>query len=355
MLSFRSSLTALLAAASLTTASAYLNYTTVTGIFLQDNNATNATTFNFTASNFGLINRTYPSDSSCPKPASGELTQWQLLAHYISGLNKKAASNVQYRLFWFGRHGEGYHNAAESYYGTPAWNCYYSELDGNATVIWADAHLTPKGVQQAQIVNAFWAKEISEQKIPFPQKYYVSPLSRCLATAQLSFEGLDLPKKYPFVPEVKELFREGISGHTCDHRSSKTYIHEQFPTYTFEKGFVENDPLWVALHGETNVDQLIRSKKVLDQVYAELTKETEFVSVTSHSGEIGALLQVLGHRSFSLSTGAVIPVLVKAEKLEEPAPTTVTQAYTVLATCTSPPTITASTCNDCSCCTASAR
>jgi hypothetical protein len=26
---------------------------------------------------------------------------------------------------WTGRHGEGYHNVAESYYGTPAWNVSY--------------------------------------------------------------------------------------------------------------------------------------------------------------------------------------------------------------------------------------
>lgn len=210
-------------------------------------------------------------------------------------------------------------------------------------------------MKQAQSVNAFWAKEISEQKIPLPQKYYVSPLDRCLATAQLSFQGLDLPKRYPFIPEVKELFRESISGHTCDRRSSKTYIHDQFPAYIFENGFVENDPLWEALHGETTIDQEIRSKQVLDQVYAELTKETEYVSVTSHSGEIGALLEVLGHRSFSLSTGAVIPVLVKAETLEKPTPITASQAYTMLATCTRPPTVTASACDNCSCCTELAR
>lgn len=107
-MAFRAALTTFLALSSLRTVSAYLNYTTVTGIFLQDDNATNATTFDFTATNFGLINRTYPSDSSCPQSASGDLTQWQLFAHYLSYLNKNAPSSVQYRLFWFGRHGEGY-------------------------------------------------------------------------------------------------------------------------------------------------------------------------------------------------------------------------------------------------------
>ena len=49
---------------------------------------------------------------------------------------------MAYKVLFLGRHGDGIHNAAESYYGTPAWNCYYSELDGNGTVVWADALLT---------------------------------------------------------------------------------------------------------------------------------------------------------------------------------------------------------------------
>ena len=83
--------------------------------------------------------------------------------------------------------------------------CYWSEKDGNATVTWADAHLTENGITQAQIANAFWAKEIAQQKIPVPQTYYTSPLSRCLATANITFSGLTLPSREPFIPEVKEV------------------------------------------------------------------------------------------------------------------------------------------------------
>ena len=266
---------------------AYLNYTTVTGYFLQDDPSTNATTFNFTATNFGLINRTYPTDSTCDPHGTG--TQWSRFACQVDALNKAAPSGVSYRVLYMGRHGDGFHNDAEAFYGTPAWNCYYSELDGNATVTWSDAHLSPAGVTQAKAVNAFWAHEIATQKIPVPQVYYTSPLTRCLQTANYSFHGLDLPPgSTPFIPEVKELFRESISGHTCDRRSSKTYIHENFPSYTFEAGFVENDELWEALHGETTIDQEIRSRKVLDSVFA--VDHSTYVSITSHSGEIGAIL-----------------------------------------------------------------
>jgi hypothetical protein len=92
-------------------------------------------------------------------------------------------------------------------------------------------------------VNKFWKTEIVEQKIPTPQRYYTSPLTRCLTTANLTFFGLDLLAFHPFVLEVKELLRETISGHTCDRRGSKTYIHTAFPTYTFENGFTDNDTL----------------------------------------------------------------------------------------------------------------
>jgi len=264
----------------------YFNYTTVDGYFLQDEPGTNASSFNFMTTNFGLLNRTYPRDQTLHIHNS---TQWQRFQHQLAKLNHEAPRDTQYKLLYMGRHGEGYHNAAESYYGTPAWNCYYSEQDGNSTVTWADAHLTPLGVNQALAVNRFWASEIKEQKIPRPESYYTSPLTRCLQTANLTFSGLVLQAQHPFIPEVKELFREGISGHTCDHRCSKTYIHNSFPSYRIEPGFTENDELWEALHGETSINQDIRSKKVLDQVFS--TDCSTYISITSHSGEIASLLR----------------------------------------------------------------
>jgi len=187
-----------------------------------------------------------------------------------------------------GRHGEGYHNAAETYYGTPAWNCYWSEKDGNGTSVWADAHIDAAGIAQAQIAADFWASRITLQKIPLPESYYTSPLTRCLETANVTFSTLDLPRDRPFVPVVKELFRESISGHTCDRRSNRTYIRENFPGYVIEEGFSEEDLLWKPLLGEVPLDQELRSKKVLDEVFQ--SDPHTWISITSHSGEIGSIL-----------------------------------------------------------------
>jgi broad specificity phosphatase PhoE len=142
------------------------------------------------------------------------LTQWQKFEAQVNWLNANAPLNTVYKVFFAGRHGEGYHNAAQTYYGTPGWNCYWAEINGNATAEWDDADLTPNGVNQALVAHNFWQHEIAVQKIPYPQSYYVSPLTRCLKTANLTFSGLDLPVYYPFLPMIKELLREGISIHT---------------------------------------------------------------------------------------------------------------------------------------------
>lgn len=66
-----------------------------------------------------------------------------------------------------------------------------------------------------------------------------------------------------------------------------------FPGYKIEAGFTEDDELWEALHGETNDDQDIRSKKVLDQVFS--TDDSTYISITSHSGEIASILRGTPH------------------------------------------------------------
>jgi hypothetical protein len=186
------------------TASTYINYSAVTGYFVQDDNATSPDGFDYSLYNFGLINQTYDTDTDA------SLTQWQRFAKKLEDLQDNAPTNVQYKLAFMGRHGEGNHNAMESYVGTPAWNCYWALLEGaNSSFIYADAPVTEDGIEQAVKANAYWASRIAEEKIPFVESYYTSPMRRCLETAELTFASLDLPKKHPFKPTIKEGLREG--------------------------------------------------------------------------------------------------------------------------------------------------
>jgi hypothetical protein len=62
-----------------------------------------------------------------------------------------------------------------------------------------------------------------------------------------------------------------------------------FPTFTFEKGFEMEDPLWDPIVRETDSSQDARSKIVLDDVFS--TDDGTYLSISSHSGEIGSILR----------------------------------------------------------------
>ncbi|KAM3546357.1 hypothetical protein ARSEF1564_000632 [Beauveria bassiana] len=315
-----------------------IKYSSVPGYFLQDDPATDPSKFDYAEHNLGLIERSYPTDKSFD--SDGTKTQWQRFARWVAHLNNNNChkdSSVRFKVLVMGRHGQGYHNAAESYYGTPAWNCYWAELDGNGTSTWADPKLTPQGLAEASKASAFYKSRFQEHGMPFFESYYSSPLTRCVQTAQGTFAGLALPAARPFAPIIKELFRESISIHTCDHRSNKTYIRSIAPQFTFEAGFTEEDELWRGKQGEgeTSDGQKARNKVVLDDVFTN--DANTWISITSHSGEIASLLGVLNHRKFGLQTGQIIPVLVKAEVVQRPTTTSSIVSFTSEATCNAPP------------------
>lgn len=283
----------------------------VPNVLKQSDPATDPSDFDNNATNFGLVDRRYPSDHA----TTSSSTDWQRFARYMHYLQSTSGPTTKYKVLYFGRHGEGYHNVAEAYYGTQAWDDYWSKLDGNGTVSWVDAHLTDIGKQQALAARQFIDDQLHPRAMPVPDHYYVSPMYRCLQTAQLTWTGLefDLPAEKPFVPIIKEKLREVLGEHTCDKRSTKTVIHSAFPDFPIEEGFTEKDELWRADHRETHAEHDVRTKELLEEIFD--TDDGMFISLTSHSGAIASFLRVLGHREFMLPTGGMMPVAVKARKV----------------------------------------
>ncbi|CBF77060.1 hypothetical protein AN4653.2 [Aspergillus nidulans FGSC A4] len=308
------------------TTESHFHFSTVTGIFLQDEESTNPDNFNYASSNFGLINRRYPSDSDSSSSDAEPETQWPRLATYITYLNATASQGTVYKLLFLGRHGQGVHNVAESRYGTPLWDCRYSLLKGDEHGDWFDAHLTELGISQARVAHEAWKAQI-KNGIPAPQSYYVSPLMRCCETAKVTFEGVGLPgtETGNFRPVVKELLRETLGLHTCDARSPKSAIAAAYPTYIFEPGFSEEDLLHKADVRESDSARDARFYEFLSEIFAH--DGNSVLSLTAHSGAIMSILSVVGHRPFTLETGGVIPVLVKAESRAGPAPERVIEPW----------------------------
>ncbi|KAI4717450.1 phosphoglycerate mutase family protein [Aureobasidium sp. EXF-10727] len=288
-------------------------FSVVENIFKQGLPGTDADTFEYAKENFGLIQQEYPSDTTLDDAANK--TQWQRFEHHIRELNAHAEEGVEYKVLYLGRHGQGYHNVAESRYGTKLWDEYWAKQEGDEHAHWADAHLTPIGEHQALDVHAFWTTALAQAKVPAPETYYTSPFYRCLQTAWLSFHSLSLPTDKPFIPIVKELLRETNGVHTCDRRGDSSVIRKDFPTYVLEQGLPETDVSWTATHRETPAEHILREHICLEQIWDEQSNRGMFLSLTAHSGTIAAVLGAVGHRRFALPTGGVIPVAVRGEKL----------------------------------------
>ncbi|KAL8752976.1 MAG: hypothetical protein Q9184_005565 [Pyrenodesmia sp. 2 TL-2023] len=287
------------------------SYSTVPGYFLQDDDTTIPQNFDYISTNFGLVNRTYSSDTH-DEDQKDSTTQWQRFENEVKGLNDEADEGVVYKVLYLGRHGQGVHNVAEQRYGRAEWDRHFASLPGDLHGPWSDAHLTPLGISQALAVHAFWAHQLPHALTPAPQSYYASPLYRCLQTANLTFQHLNLPADRPYRPIVKERLREVFGVHTCDRRSRLSLLKSEFPNCAFEAGMSEEDEWWEAGHRESDAEIDVRVGRLLDEVFG--ADESSFISFTSHSGAICSLLRVLGHREFRLATGAVIPVLVRAER-----------------------------------------
>ncbi|EZF70312.1 hypothetical protein H105_07371 [Trichophyton soudanense CBS 452.61] len=285
-----------------------ISYSTVPGYFLQDDPAVDPKTFDYAKEGFGLIDQAYDTDETLD--AELKKLPWRRFEHKVRSLNKHAASNVRFAVLFLGRHGQGFHNVAEAYYGTKAWDDYWSKLDGNGTITWSDAHLTEEGIRQAKVARDTWAAQM-KNSIPLPEVYYASPLDRCLATAKFTFSELELPPSKPFIPTVKELLRETLGVHTCDRRSYRDYIQSTYPKYKIEPGFTQQDMLWDPNVRESDSDRDARLKKLLDDIFSH--DKSTFMSLTAHGGAIRSILNVIGHREFGLQTGAVLPVLIRIE------------------------------------------
>lgn len=74
--------------------------------------------------------------------------------------------------------------------------------------------------------------------------------------------------------------------HSCDKRSSKTYISTRFPFLDFEPGFAEEDPWWKPDEKETFEHHMGRTAHFLEQVFAH--DKATFVGLWGHHGNVRA-------------------------------------------------------------------
>ncbi|KZS91549.1 phosphoglycerate mutase-like protein [Sistotremastrum niveocremeum HHB9708] len=225
-------------------------------------------------------------------------------------LKGQCGEDQRVKLLWIARHGEGYHNVGINKYGPETWNGPLARVNGDGEIVWGpDPLLTPVGESQAKALNEAWKAAVASG-MHTPERWYCSPMRRTASTLELTFDSL-LP---PHIrPKFIENLREHHGVHTCDKRISRTELGSLFPNFEFPDPFSEEDILWDPDHRETEEELRTRLSKAIEEVILDGWDST-FISITSHSGAIRAMLKVIGHPPVQLQTGGVVPVILKISK-----------------------------------------
>ncbi|RFU35071.1 hypothetical protein B7463_g1270, partial [Scytalidium lignicola] len=223
----------------------------------------------------GLIHRQYETDNLIRGP---QKSTWERFAFYVEHLNTQNPGSTIYKVLYLTRHGLGYHNAFETKVGKTAWNDHWSHLNGDGQIIWADSKLNEDGIEQARWLGQFWIDAIVNENIHVPETIYTSPLTRALETTRLVFTDVVKEKEIKYKPIIKELLRERLTDHTCDRRSTSSWIKKQFPDFVIESALSEEDELWRKDRFETDDEHLARKQQVLEDIF--MTDENTFIALT---------------------------------------------------------------------------
>lgn len=154
-------------------------------------------------------------------------SRWANLAAHVAGLNAQAGPDTSFKLVFVQRHGEGWHNVAETFYGhgsavrppvcgrpycaplvDPAdrpsppssraspsqrWCDEYARRYFADGMVWGpDPELTPAGLEQASDVARAWAAEVRDggAAAVLPKVLWASPLKRAAMCVALLLTGL---------------------------------------------------------------------------------------------------------------------------------------------------------------------
>ncbi|KAI8959028.1 phosphoglycerate mutase-like protein [Daldinia sp. FL1419] len=274
----------------------------------------------------GILSRDYDYSSN-NLVHDKELPQWAKFEHYIKYLNQKHVDDgISYKLVYVIRHGRGVHNVKmdelkvseeagklEIVDGKALnWKNHWSHKDGDGKVKWDDARLVNEGIEEAKMLSKLWLDEAQRDALPLPGTIYTSPLARCLDTTKLVYTPIMDMRGRRLEPIVKEKLRERITDHTCDRRSSRSWIKQNYPNYIIEEGFSELDTSWKADSAESLEQHIDRIQQLLDDIFAHDT--SPIISLTTHSYTITALLAVIGYPKFMVNEGTIVALFIKAEK-----------------------------------------
>lgn len=240
------------------------------------------------------------------------------------------------KLVFLVRHGQAISNWLSEELGPDEWykveqTCAYDAGNGTVHNVF-DAELTNLGEDQAHSLNlmlkeAGWFDKLTGGQ---PVRVVVSPLSRCLTTARIVMNGIQVDHT-----NVEELVRETLGEDTCDARRSVSdpdpedrskmegpcsFDHglvSKYPDYQFKVAgedkttfglFSDKDEMWTKNKRERQHHQVKRAEKFLYTLFENAPEPVIFV--VTHSGFTRSVLLAVHHEPYRPQNAELVPVIV---------------------------------------------
>ncbi|KAK0270136.1 putative phosphoglycerate mutase pmu1 [Friedmanniomyces endolithicus] len=178
---------------------------------------------------------------------------------------------------------------------------------------WEDAKLTSRGETEAGVVRQVWERAMATEWIASQDRYFGSPLVRCLQTANLTYHALSEATTAPtatFPLTLSEGLREIHGVHTCDRHGSRASISSAFDFIDFDDDVPEVAGAWQQGHRETPDAAQGRLQDWAERLFCK--EKGPFVSATTHTGAIRALYRAIGHPDVLVARGSLTPLTIKA-------------------------------------------
>lgn len=201
----------------------------------------------------------------------------------LFSLNNKNYNSATSKIVHFIRHAEGTHNLNEEQSKLP---------------LHFDATLTPKGIQQCKTLAQSTVKLNVDAVL-------VSPLTRCLETARISFPHLydntatadsDSNNDNDGVPFIAhEEWRETVNF-LCDSRRTKQTLIESYPRVNFDCITHDIDPIWKHYEEKFGCYKTHTTKRESDDASALYERSQSAWKVLLERSEKN--LALVGHSAF---------------------------------------------------------
>ncbi|KAL0252684.1 hypothetical protein I308_102076 [Cryptococcus tetragattii IND107] len=241
---------------------------------------------------------------------------WAEFKKRIAELQQRCGEGEAIKVIFAARHGQAEHNTIKERYQIP------DEI-GQILYPILDPDLTDLGRSQAAALGYALQRE-AKRGMPLPSKWYVSPMKRAGETCGIEWgwlfeESKGKGKGHGVPATVIENLREHLHVHECDKRSSLSELQRDFPSFTYTPETTEEDELWQPgeVRGRETEEELVARRGAGIAQVLDMSEDSIYISITSHSGALRGIYKSLGVPSRSLVVGEMNILVLHVKNIEE--------------------------------------